>query len=1341
MANHFLLGLDAGGGSGRCLLVDLNTQQVVVTARSWAPLPAPDTAGWGFDLDLETMWRLLGEATREALQRAGARPQDVVGLAATSMRHGVVVLDRNGRPMLAVPNRDARAAAAGMDLADERGQEFYQRTGHWPNPVLAAARLQWLASSTPAGLSQVSTLLSISEWLTYRLCGQIAADSSHAGESLLFDLDKGAWAGDLADSLGIPRSILPPVAAAGTRLGGLTAAAAAHLGLSEGTPVAVGGADTQCGLLGAGAVRAGQMGILAGTTAPLQLVLDRLLLDPQARLWTGWHVVPGFRVLESNAGMMGDSLEWIARVLYPEARQAPSMLDAEAAQSPPGAFGLVSTLGAQVFDGRNMGLPVGNLTLSPIVAGNDPTRRRHLARSVLEGLAYAVRANAEQLVHLAGLARPEYFLAGGMSRCTTWPQILAAVLASPLQVARVPEATALGAAICAGAGAGLFSSLSEGSAALVAPPRQVVPPPDQVELYQELYADWSQLRAAHQPGDALAGSMILRGVTGTPATPAVRAEPSFRPRILVTAQSEEAALARLRRIGEVTYSNYRETFAVLTGDDLVEALQGVHVLITEVDVVDAEALSQLPDLRLLASCRGNAVNIDVAACTAFGLPVLNTPGRNADAVADLTIAFLLMLARKLQPAAQFLRQPDGEAGDLARMGAAYNEFLGIELWRKTVGLVGMGAVGRGVARRLAPFGARVLVYDPYIAPQQALLAGAEPVSLETLLRESDFVSLHAPSTSETAGLLGAPQFALMKQGAFLVNTARAALVDEAALVDALHSGQMGGAALDVFSVEPPGPNDPLLTAPNVIATPHVGGNTRDVACHQGEIIAEELERIMAGERPRYLLNPETFDSFSWTTPRRSPSAQTLAHLHSSGGPAISDLDVKPRREPAPPAAAAAPTTTEVAPPTPAEAAPSASGRKSGLLSGLRGFFKQAAPETGTPALEAPQTAAPVAEEKGNQSAMLEKILRQFLAACEKEPDMQTFAAGRQLTMHYVLTDAGLEFYMAFDNGTVRAGMGAPPARADLTLKMKAEIFDGMMTGKVNGATAAMTGKLKFSGDTGKAMALQRVQREISRLYMQVRKEVGDPGDLAHLGSSPAPAAAPPAAPAPSAPAAPPSPAPQPARTNDERDEMIQVLQELFDKNLITATGGNISVRATGRDGQLWITPSALYKGSLRPDLMAPINLEGEALDPDAPSPSSERLVHSEILKARPELNAVIHAHAPWSTLLALTETPFFPVSTEAAFIGEIPRVPFIMPGTRELAAAVVQALGKEGTVVLLQNHGLVVAGSSLRRAASTAEVVERYAELILRCLTLGKQPPVLPEELVKSLREMGQMMA
>jgi len=1320
MPKRYLAGLDVGGGSGRCLLVDVDSGAVTVTQRPWSHPAAPGTGGWGYDLDTQGIWRTLGDLTQAALARAEATAESVIGIAATSMRHGIVVIDKDGGPLLAVPNRDARAAAEGLELADERGLEFHRRTGHWPSPIFAAARLLWMQTNRPADLDRAYALLSISDWVSYLLSGEIGSEPSHAGETLLLDLQTRNWASDLIDSLGLPASICPALKAPGTRLGELTQYAAERLGLCAGIPVVVGGADTQCGLLGSGVTGPGQTGVLAGTTTPLQMALDQPIIDPEARIWTGQHVLPGQWVLESNAGAMGEGVTFAARLLYPMHREPEAALFAEAAASHPGAEGFTSTLGADIFNARSMSLPVGNLTLSHMI-GDGRGMRHHLARAVIEGLAYALRANLEQITAAAGTGLTSLALSGGMARSEVWVQIVSDVTGLPVQVAGTYESTALGAAICAGVGAGVFGDLREGAQTLVQTGREHTPDPAIMERYAGLYESWAQMRAARSEADATAANLALQALMDRPEPEAPLQPAGFRPRILVTAQIDERGLTGLQALGDVTYSSYREQMRLLAGDDLVEALQGYHVFITEVDVVDADILAQLPDLRVVASCRGNAVNVDAAACTAFGIPVLNTPGRNADAVADLALAFILMLARKLPEAAGFLREPGSETGDMGRMGMAYSMFQGSELWERTVGVVGFGAIGRRVAERLLPFGAQVLTYDPFVTPAQAQAVGARLVDLETLLRESDFVTLHAPVTAATVGMIGAAELALMKPTAYLVNTARAALTEEDALLAALQEGRIAGAALDVFAIEPPGSDYPLLNAPNVIATPHIGGNTFEVAAHQGAIIAEDLGLLLRGFYPHHVLNPEALHGFRWHGERKAPDADTLEQISASGGPAVSDLELKKGQESGAASPADSPKTEE----------------KRGLLSGLRGLIGS----RGEQSIE--QTSDPAGKDA---LTMLIEIISRFLSYLETDSAMQSFAQNRHLTMLYVLSDAEVEFYMSFQDGTTRAALGQPPTPADITLKMKADIFDGMMMGRVNGTTAAMTGKLKFSGDTSKAMSMQKVQKDMGRLYARAREEVGDPGDLSRIGaasqaSPPEPATTRAAAPAASAADGPAPIKPPSGHTGDERDEMLDVLNEMYQMGLITATGGNISVRCSSNPDHVWITPSQIFKGTLRADMMVRVDLEGETLDEDALSASSERRVHTEILKRRPDLNAVIHTHAPWATLLALTETPFLPISTEAAFLGDIPRVPFIMPGTRDLGVAVAEAMGEKGSVVLMQNHGLVVAGSSLRRAANNTEVVERYSELILRSLMLGKQPATLPDEVVQALREVGEMMA
>jgi ribulose-5-phosphate 4-epimerase/fuculose-1-phosphate aldolase len=209
--------------------------------------------------------------------------------------------------------------------------------------------------------------------------------------------------------------------------------------------------------------------------------------------------------------------------------------------------------------------------------------------------------------------------------------------------------------------------------------------------------------------------------------------------------------------------------------------------------------------------------------------------------------------------------------------------------------------------------------------------------------------------------------------------------------------------------------------------------------------------------------------------------------------------------------------------------------------------------------------------------------------------------------------------------------------------------------------------------------------------------------------------------------------------SDVREEMCRVIDELYRVGLITATGGNVSARS-GAGDSAFITPRGTFKGALSAETLATMDLHGQALPHSPTPPSSEALIHAAVLRARPDVQAVVHCHAPYATILVNADLPFLPISTESAFLSGLGRIPFVEPGSDALAHAIVGALGREHAV-LMQNHGLIVAAKSLRRAADFAQIIERTCQIIHGCYAVGRPPPALADELVAKLRAKPDLVA
>jgi D-3-phosphoglycerate dehydrogenase len=269
---------------------------------------------------------------------------------------------------------------------------------------------------------------------------------------------------------------------------------------------------------------------------------------------------------------------------------------------------------------------------------------------------------------------------------------------------------------------------------------------------------------------------------------------------------------------------------------------GATIVLCEADKCAGPVLES--GLVAIASTRGDPTNVDIAGATAAGIPVLHAPGRNADAVAEMTVALLMAVNRHVLRA-----DADVRAGEVFRDGTIpYQRFRAWQIAGRTAGLVGLGAVGRATKWRLEGLGMTVIASDPYAEDAEH--------SLDQLLDEADVVSMHAMVTAETLGMIGAKQFAAMKDGAIYVNSARAALHDTDALVDALQSRKLAGAGLDHFEGEMLAPGHPLIDLPNVVLTPHIGGATYDTEANHTTIVAADLALLLRGGRPQHCVNPE-----------------------------------------------------------------------------------------------------------------------------------------------------------------------------------------------------------------------------------------------------------------------------------------------------------------------------------------------------------------------------------------------------------------------------------------------------------------------------------------------------
>jgi autoinducer-2 kinase len=496
VSDELLLAIDAGTGSCRAVLFDARGSQVAIGQREYAHAELPGAPGSQV-FDTDTNWRFICECVRGAL--AGVPPDAVKAVAATSMREGMVLYDARGREIWACPNIDARAAVEARELVSSgAAREIYEEAGDWV-AITAPPRFLWIAKHEPDVFASIAHVGMLGDWILTRLSGEFVTDPSLGSSSGMFDLAARSWSERVLAVCGLERSLFPPIVESGTVVGTVTATAAGQTGLREGTPVVAGGADTQLGLLGIGVTQPGRLTIVGGSFWQATVVLDEPLIDPEARLRTLCHTVPGRWMMEGLGFYCGIVMRWFRDAFCElEAQEAArtgedvyAIMERKAAAVPPGANGIVGIFSNLFQASRWVHASPGFLGFD--IANPERAGRVDCFRAVEESAAYVTRGHIRIIQEVAGLEVREAVLTGGAAKGTLWPQIVADALGIPISIPAVKESTALGAALYAGVGAGLYSDAGAAAEELVRFERTHEPDAAAAALYDRLYEQWLEL--------------------------------------------------------------------------------------------------------------------------------------------------------------------------------------------------------------------------------------------------------------------------------------------------------------------------------------------------------------------------------------------------------------------------------------------------------------------------------------------------------------------------------------------------------------------------------------------------------------------------------------------------------------------------------------------------------------------------------------------------------------------------------------------------------------------------------------------------------------------------------
>jgi autoinducer-2 kinase len=499
-AEPLLLAIDVGTGSCRAALFTEQGEQQAICHREWSHASLPDVPGSQV-FDTDRNWQLICECVRAVLAGTMGAAARVAAVSTTSMREGMVCYDATDREIWACPNVDSRAAQEATALvADGLAEEIFALGGDWVS-ITAPARFRWLARHEPRLFESIAHVGMLGDWVLHRLSGVYVTDPSLGSSSGMFELSRQDWSARTIDICELDPSIFPPVTAPGTAIGEVTSAAAMDTGLRPGTPVVVGGADTQLGLVGLGTIVPGGVTVVGGSFWQLTAVVGQPLIDERRRLRTLCHTMSGQWMIEGIGFYSGLTMRWFRDAFCADDRDRArrdgtdvyDLLELEAADVPPGSEGVVGIF-SNLMNAKHW------VHASPAFVGFDlahPERsgRRQCVRAIEESAAYVAYGHLQIVQEVTGLSVDHVVFTGGGAKGKLWPRILGDVLGLPVMIPRVKESSSLGAAMYAGVGAGLYRDISEIAPRVARFERTLEPDAEAHRGYGSLYRGWRELYA------------------------------------------------------------------------------------------------------------------------------------------------------------------------------------------------------------------------------------------------------------------------------------------------------------------------------------------------------------------------------------------------------------------------------------------------------------------------------------------------------------------------------------------------------------------------------------------------------------------------------------------------------------------------------------------------------------------------------------------------------------------------------------------------------------------------------------------------------------------------------